>query len=192
LAECGPCATIDSGHLRCHGESAPERLIIAREDPIMSPVSGSAPGGHSPLPSAFVTAPPKRVVFLCVHNAGLSQIAEAIARTMAPADTQIWSAGVEPAPIHPLAVRVMKEMGIDLSGQHSKHVDEVPWREADTIVAVCAQSVNIFPDVEPAVRRVHWPLPDPKGETEAERLASFRAMRDEIRWRVSSLWPSGD
>lgn len=152
----------------------------------------SRPEGHSPVPSAFVTAPPKRVVFLCVHNAGLSQIAEAIARTVAPAGTLIWSAGIDPAPVHPLAVQVMKEMGIDLSGQHSKHLDDVPWRDADTVVAVCAQSLNIFPPVEHQVRRVHWPLPDPGGTTEAELLAAFRAMRDEIRWRVSSLWPSGD
>ena len=154
--------------------------------------SPTGPKGPSPHPSAFVTAPPRRVLFICLHNAGFSQMAEAMARTVAPEGTEIWSAGQQPSPVHPLAIQAMKEMGLDLSGQHSKHLDDVPWQEMDTVVVVCGESAQMFPEVGPGVRRVHWPLPDPGEVPESERLTAFREARDEIHWRVSSLWPSDD
>jgi arsenate reductase len=143
------------------------------------------------LPAALITSPPKRVLFLCVHNSARSQLAEGIARLVAPPGVAVWSAGSEPSSVNPLAVRVMDEIGIDIRGQASKLVDEVPWREADTVVTLCGEADEACPAVAPDVRRVHWPLPDPAGAPEAERLEAFRMARDEIRWRVASLWPRG-
>jgi arsenate reductase len=143
-------------------------------------------------PPAFITAPPRRVVFVCVHNASRSQMAEGFARLFSPPEAEVWSAGTEPSRVHPMAVRVMSEIDIDIAGQRSKHLDDVPWREADTIVTLCGEADEVCPAVGPLVRRVHWPLPDPSRAPEADAERVFREVRDMIRWRVSSLWPPGD
>jgi arsenate reductase len=129
------------------------------------------------------------VLFLCVRNSARSQIAEGLARTLAPAGTEIWGAGTLPGDVHPLAVTVMSELGIDLGRQRSKHLDHVPWREADTIVLLCSEAEAACPVVPGSVRRVHWPLEDPAAAPEPDRLRAFRATRDELRWRVACLWP---
>ena len=140
-------------------------------------------------PPAFITLPPKKALFVCVHNAARSQMAEGFARSYAAPEIEIWSAGTEPGTLHPLAIEVMKEVGIDITAQHSKPLDQVPWQTADTVITLCGESDEVCPAVERTVRRVHWPLPDPLAAPEAERLAVFREVRDEIRWRIASLWP---
>jgi arsenate reductase len=142
-------------------------------------------------PPAFITAPPRHVLMLCIHNSARSQIAEGFARAMAPPDAEVWSAGSQPSRVHPMAIEVMKEVGIDISGQTSKALDAVPWQRADTVVTLCGEAEAECPMVAGKVRRVHWPLPDPAAAPEDKRLEAFRAARDEIRWRVSSLWASG-
>jgi arsenate reductase len=143
-------------------------------------------------PTPPVEALARRVLFLCVHNSSRSQIAEAFAHRMAPPGSEIWSAGTRPSRVHPRAVEVMAEIGIDVSKQRSKSLDEVPWREADTVVTLCAEGADECPAVPLAVRRVHWPLPDPTAVPESQQLEAFRRVRDEIRWRVSLLWPRDD
>lgn len=143
-------------------------------------------------PPAFITRPPDRVVFVCVHNSARSQMAEGFARALAPSGVHVWSAGSEPGRVHPRAVEVMRELGIDLAGHSSKHLDEVPWRDADTVVTLCAEGEAACPRVAPIVRRIHWPLPDPTAAAADRELEAFREVRDEIRWRVSSLWPRGE
>jgi len=143
-------------------------------------------------PPAFVTEPPRAVLFLCVHNSARSQMAEGLARALAPSDTRLWSAGTQPGKVHPLAIEVMREAGIDISSQRSKALEVVPWRDADTVVTLCGEAEETCLQLATAVRRIHWPLPDPAAAPEAEAGATFREVRDEIRWRVSSLWPRGD
>jgi arsenate reductase len=162
------------------------------DTPVMSTDPGRPPSPARTNPAAFVSAPPRRVLFLCVHNSARSQIAEGLARTLAPAGTEIWSAGTAPSVVHPLAVEVMAEAGIEISGQRSKTLDEVPWRDADTIVSLCSEAEAECPTVGGAVRRVHWPLDDPASAAEAERLQAFRDTRDELRWRVACLWPGNE
>ena len=140
-------------------------------------------------PAAFITRPPGRVLFLCVHNSSRSQMAEGIAHALAPAGTEVMSAGTEPRGVHPCAIQVMQEAGIDLAGQTSKHIDTLPWRQCDTVVTLCGEADESCPALAGDVRRVHWPLPDPSIAPEAQRLDAFREVRDEIRWRVASLWP---
>jgi arsenate reductase len=129
------------------------------------------------------------VVFLCVHNSARSQMAEGFARALAPTGTEIWSAGTAPGKVHPGAVEVMLEVGIDISAQHSKGLDDVPWREADTVVTLCGEANEACPALAAKVRKLHWGLPDPAAAAEPVRLQTFREVRDEIRWRVSSMWP---
>jgi arsenate reductase len=144
-----------------------------------------------PHPAALISVPPRRIVFVCVHNSARSQIAEGLARSMAPEGVEIWSAGTEPRGVHPRAVEVMAEAGVDITAQRSRGLDEVPWREADTVVTLCGEGRDVCPVLEPSVRRVHWPLPDPSAEPEDRQLEAFREARDEIRWRISSLWQRG-
>ena len=99
-------------------------------------------------------------------------------------DTTLISAGV-----HPRAVEVMKEIGIDLAEQRSKHLREVPWAECDTVVTLCGEAEESCPTLASNVRRVHWPLPDPSAVQGPAQLDAYREARDEIRWRVASLWP---
>ena len=143
-------------------------------------------------PAAFITHPPVKVLFLCLHNSSRSQIAEGFARAMAPAGVTVMSAGTEPRGVHPRALEVMAEVGIDLGGQTSKPLDAVAWNEADTVVTLCGEGAQVCPQVAGDVRRLHWELPDPSATPEDQQLAAFREARDEIRWRVASLWPRGD
>ena len=146
---------------------------------------------ESPLAVRIVTPqPPQRVLFLCVGNSARSQIAEGFARKLAPPGAEIWSAGTEPKELNPCAVQVMDEAGIDIRGQRSKHMDEVPWRTAEMVVTLCGEAADACPVVPGNVRRLHWPLADPAAASEPERVAAFREARDEIRWRVASLWPA--
>jgi arsenate reductase len=145
----------------------------------------------SPLhPTVFINDPPRRVLFLCMHNSARSQIAEGLARARAPKDVTVWSAGTEPAGVNRWAIEVMDEIGIDIRAQTSKHLHEVPWRDADTVVTLCGEADEVCPAVAGDVRRLHWPLPDPSQTQEAERLRAFREARDEIRRRIEGLWPA--
>ncbi len=145
----------------------------------------------SPHPAAFASAPPKSVLFLCVHNSSRSQIAEGFARTLSPTGCVVESAGTKPSSVHPLAVQVMQEIGIDITGQRSKNVSELPLDQMDTVVTLCAEGEVECPMVSAGTRRVHWPLPDPTAASEADRLEAFRQVRDELKWRIGSLWPGG-
>jgi len=140
-------------------------------------------------PAAFITRPPTRVLFLCIHNSSRSQMAEGFARRVAPFGVEVMSAGTEPSRVHPRALEAMAEVGIDLTGQTSKHLDDVPWRDCDTVVTLCGEADETCPTLAADVRRVHWPLPDPSAAPRERQLEVFREVRDEIRWRVASLWP---
>jgi arsenate reductase (thioredoxin) len=141
-------------------------------------------------PKAVNALPPQRVLFLCVGNSARSQMAEGFARKFAPPDVEIWSAGIEPKTLNPAAIEVMKEIGIDIADQRPKHVNEVPWQSADTVITLCGEAQELCPAVPVEVRRMHWPLADPAKAKPADRLAAFREARDEVRWRVASLWPA--
>jgi len=126
------------------------------------------------------------LLFLCVANSARSQMAEAIARSLAGDRLPVQSAGSAPSRVNPLAVRALAEIGLDISGQRSKSVDEVDRESVGTVVTLCVEEV--CPAYLGAARRLHWPLPDPAGhdEAEAEGLERFRAVRDELRRRIGA------
>lgn len=123
-----------------------------------------------------------RILFLCVANSGRSQMAEGLARAIFPGSVEVVSAGSAPATLNPLAVEAMAEAGIDIAGHHSKSVDDVAPETTDLIVTLCAEEV--CPIVPGAVRRLHWPIPDPAA---AGDLAAFRSARDQIKARIEVL-----
>ena len=127
------------------------------------------------------------LLFLCVANSARSQIAEGLARAKFGDRVSVQSAGSHPGAVHPHAVAVLAEIGIDISGYQSKHVETIDPTSVGTVIALCAEEeCPLFPGY---VRRLAWPLPDPvgAGSTEEEELASFRTARDEITRRLGQL-----
>lgn len=148
-------------------------------------------------PDAPTGARPLGVLFLCVANSARSQMAEAWARHLLdPALWRVWSAGSRPSAVHPLAVEVMAEVGLDLADHRSKSVEDIDPACIDVVVTLCAEEV--CPAFLAAARRLHWPLPDPaapadpaappgpKADAESP-ITRFRAVRDRLRELVRGL-----
>ncbi len=137
---------------------------------------------------ALRAARPRHVLFLCVANSARSQMAEGIARTLAPAGVKVSSAGSAPSRLNPLAVKALDEIGIDIRSQYSKSVDDIPRDGVDAVVTLCAEEV--CPVFLGKAMRVHWGFPDPAGAgvSEAERLERFREVRDELRRRLGRVF----
>jgi arsenate reductase len=131
---------------------------------------------------------PRHVLFLCVANSARSQMAEGIARSLAPAGVRISSAGSAPSRLNPLAVRALAEIGLDISGHYSKSVNDIPPDGVDAVITLCAEEV--CPVFLGKAHRIHWALPDPagRGADEAEQLQSFREVRDELRRRLAVVF----
>lgn len=130
---------------------------------------------------------PKGILFLCVANSARSQMAEGIARAIAPPEIKIWSAGSRPTKVRPEAIAVLKEIGIDISGHHSKAVSEIPTNEVDTVITLCAEEE--CPLFLGNGQRLHWGLSDPaaiSGSRE-EALEAFRKVRDELLRRITAF-----
>ena len=130
-----------------------------------------------------------KVLFLCTGNSARSQMAEAFARKYGSDVLVPFSAGLEPRPIHPYAIQVLEEIGIDISGQHAKPVSQYLGREHfGILVTVCADAEAKCPTFPGVSRREHWPFEDPAAfqGTEAERLAKFREVRDQIEERIKA------
>jgi len=132
---------------------------------------------------------PIKVMFVCTGNSARSQMAEGFAKHLGRGRVEAWSAGVEPSQLNPCAVRAMQEKGIDISGQHSKAFDWDLARQMDVVVTVCGHANESCPVLPPEVKRLHWPLEDPAAATgtDAEILATFRRIRDQVESRVTEL-----
>jgi len=137
----------------------------------------------------------KRVLFVCTHNSARSQMAEGLLRAMAGDRYDVMSVGTEPRGVHPLAVEAMREIGIDLSGHRSEHVDRYLDPPADIVVTVCDSAKEACPYVPARERLIHHSFEDPSAATgtEAERLAAFRRVRDAIRdWLEATFVAGGE
>ena len=143
----------------------------------------AAPKGSAPIAEL---RGPRGVLFLCVANSARSQLAEGIARAIAPEGGQVYSAGSEPSQVRPEAIDVLAEIGVDISRHRAKAVSEVPTAGVDLVITLCAEE-NCPLSLHHA-RRLHWKLPDPAAAPEAERLDAFRRIRDELARRIPSLW----
>lgn len=132
---------------------------------------------------------PVTVLFLCTGNSCRSQMAEGYARTLGRGALEAVSAGIEAHGKNPRAIRVMAEDGVDISEQESTRLSDDMLARADLVVTVCGHADEHCPVVPPAVRKEHWPLPDPaRAEgTEQEILTEFRRVRDAIKQRVADL-----
>ncbi|QLA20143.1 arsenate reductase ArsC [Desulfolutivibrio sulfoxidireducens] len=135
--------------------------------------------------------PRKKVLFLCTGNSCRSQMAEGFARALRP-DLEPYSAGVEKHGLNPLAVAVMAEAGVDISGQWSKTVDELPIQEFDSIVTLCGHANENCPYFPGNARRIHAGFDDPPSlardaQSDEEALGHYRKVRDEIKTFMASF-----
>ncbi len=142
-------------------------------------------------------AKPQKVLILCSGNSARSQMAEGFLRTMAGDQFEVMSAGMQPAPeINPLAVQVMQEVGIDLSGQEPKDLSLYLGKTfLHYLIIVCSTANETCPRVWPGLiiqdNRLYWPVDDPAEATgtEEEKLTAFRKARDEIKEKLE-IWLS--
>ena len=133
------------------------------------------------------------VLILCTGNSCRSHLAEAILRAAAGDVLDVCSAGSKPAGyVHPLAIRVMQEIGMDISAHHSKHMDEFLRQPVETVITVCGNADQACPIFPGQLNRHHWGFDDPAHATgtDEEKLAVFRRVRDEIR-RVFEAYAAG-
>jgi arsenate reductase len=142
------------------------------------------------IPTEATGKKPLRILFLCTHNACRSQMAEGWAHALKSGVFEAFSAGLEPLGVDPRAAQIMAEAGVDISGQRSKHVSEVPG-PFDYAITLCDSAAANCPFI-PGTRMIHHGFDDPPilardAATEAERLAIYRRVRDEIRAFVESL-----
>lgn len=123
-----------------------------------------------------------RVLFVCTHNSARSQMAEGLLRHHGGGRFEAFSAGTEATSVRPEAIAVMEELGVDISGQESKTLERYLGEPFAWVVTVCDRARESCPVVPAAARTAHWSFDDPSEATgsDAERLAVFRRVRDEI------------
>ncbi|MFQ5683138.1 MAG: ATP-binding protein [Candidatus Binatia bacterium] len=132
----------------------------------------------------------KGILFICAANSCRSQMAEGFGHHFAPEGIRVYSAGTDPRQIHPLAMKVMHELGMDISDQRSKGLEAIPMEQVDLVVTLCGDPEEVCPVLPQKIAKQHWPLPDPaltQGDEETV-LESFRHVRDELRTRVKELF----
>ena len=134
-----------------------------------------------------------KVLFLCTGNSCRSQMAEGFLRAYAGDVYEAHSAGTKPSTVNPLAVNVMREVGIDISEQRSKNVTDYLGLHFPLVVTVCDNAKEHCPIFPGPCLREHWPFEDPAEATgtEEQRLAMFRKVRDEIGARIGASSPTG-
>jgi arsenate reductase len=129
------------------------------------------------------------ILFLCVANSARSQMAEGLARHFFGDRVPVMSAGSEPTQVHPCAIEVLGELGIDLSSHYSKSVQGIDPQTVGTVITLCAEEV--CPVFLGKARRLHWPIPDPASKDPAmgheELLQRFRTARDTLRQRLEGF-----
>jgi arsenate reductase (thioredoxin) len=124
----------------------------------------------------------QRVLILCTGNSARSQMAEGWLRELAGDQFDVFSAGTHPSVVNPLAIAVMAERGVDISGQRSKSVSEFLDQPFDFVITVCDQAAEACPIFPGPAERIHWSFPDPAAVTgtEEDKLNAFRSVRDSL------------
>jgi ArsR family transcriptional regulator, arsenate/arsenite/antimonite-responsive transcriptional repressor / arsenate reductase (thioredoxin) len=129
------------------------------------------------------------VLFLCTGNSARSQMAEALAEQLSAGEVRAASAGSHPKPLHPNAVRVMREREIDLAGRRSKHLSEFTSRRFDYVISVCDRVRQICPEFPGTPQAIHWSVRDPAHEPgpDDETLPAFKRTAAELETRIRFL-----
>lgn len=136
-----------------------------------------------------MTSNKERVLILCTGNSARSQMAEGLLRHDGGDRFEVFSAGVSPSRVRPEAIEAMREIGVDISEQRSKSVEEFAGQPFDYVITVCDNAREQCPLFPAETKRIHWSFDDPAAATgdAAQRLAVFRRVRDEIRARLGEF-----
>ncbi len=131
----------------------------------------------------------KKVLFICTQNACRSQMAEAVVGQALEGLVETFSAGTEPASVHPLAIKVLEEDGIDISRARSKHIDEFKGQTFDLVITLCGEAAESCPFWPGQGKRIHVGFDDPArvNGDKTKRLDAFRKVRDEIKERLVNV-----
>jgi protein-tyrosine-phosphatase/DNA-binding transcriptional ArsR family regulator len=167
-------------------------LDLARCGELLASAGVSLHPGLAPTPRLrrhrrrFVLA---RVLFLCTGNSARSQIAEALAEQLSGGAVRAASAGSHPKPLHPNAVRVMHERGIDIGGNRTKPLTEFAGRRFDYVISLCDRVREVCPEFPGGPELIHWSIPDPAREpgSDEETLPAFERTAAELSSRIGFL-----
>jgi ArsR family transcriptional regulator, arsenate/arsenite/antimonite-responsive transcriptional repressor / arsenate reductase (thioredoxin) len=168
-------------------------LDLARCGELLSSTGASLHPGLAPIPRRLARhergAPLARVLFLCTGNSARSQIAEVLARQLSGGAVSTASAGSHPKALHPNAVRVMLERGLDISGHRSKHLSEFADQHFDYVISLCDRVREVCPEFPGGPELMHWSIPDPAREpgSDEETLPAFERTATELCTRIGFL-----
>lgn len=157
------------------------RLDLARCGDLLASAGGALHPSLRMVRPALPVTSNMSVLFLCTGNSSRSQMAEAMLRDVSGLST--FSAGSNPKPVSPYAVRVLADRGIDISRARSKHLDEFTGQRFDYVITLCDRVREVCPSFPDSPRAVHWSIPDPAGSG----LPAFVAVADEIEERIGFL-----
>ncbi len=132
----------------------------------------------------------QRVLFMCIHNAARSQMAEGLFKNLYGEGFDVYSAGSEPQTVDPLAIKCMEEIEIDISNHRSKSLKEFEGQEFDYVITVCGNPYNACPFFLGGKKYFKQPFEDPSAfeGTEEEKLELFRKLRDELKFWIEDLY----
>ena len=173
------------------------RLDLARCRHLLAATGGMVhPGLRLTAPPPPAAVAPIRVLFLCTGNSSRSQMAEALLRRRSGGRVATFSAGSRPRPIHPDAVTVMAERGIDLSTARPKHVDEFTGQRFDQVITLCDRVREVCPEFPGHPATAHWSLPDPAADPDGrpafDRVAAELAERIDFLLHTIATEPAGE
>ena len=134
----------------------------------------------------WIMSKKKKVLFICTGNACRSQIAHGLLNEIASSDFEVFSAGSHPSQVHPISIKVMEEIGIDISKHTSDHIDNYINKGIDIVIIVCDNAKNICPRFPEDVKLIHWSIDDPfrNWNFDLNELSTFRETREEIKSRL--------
>ena len=174
------------------GRDAYYRIDLARCGELLTEAGQALHPGLALYPGpALLPAPAEpvrtrtRVLFLCTGNSARSQMAEALLGQLGGDAIEAASAGSRPKPLHPDAVRAMRQHGINISGHRSKHLDTFAGQRFGYVISLCDRVREVCPEFPGHPHLVHWSIADPAGEEDAE--AAFRRVAAELRTRIGFL-----
>ena len=135
----------------------------------------------------------EKIIFICTGNACRSQIAEGIMRQLAGDKFDIFSAGSHPTLVHPMSIKVMKEIGIDISSHNSDPISHFLSEKINIVITVCDDANKVCPVFPGKVERIHWSIEDPikRWSSNSDDLVNFRKTREDLTERIKNLLKSG-
>jgi ArsR family transcriptional regulator, arsenate/arsenite/antimonite-responsive transcriptional repressor / arsenate reductase (thioredoxin) len=130
-----------------------------------------------------------RLLFLCTGNSARSQMAQALVEQLAGSTIEVFSAGSDPKPLHPNAVRAMREHQLDIAGRRTKHLNEFTQQPFDYVISLCDRVREVCPEFPDRPDLIHWSIPDParEGDTDTQTYPAFQRTATELATRIRFL-----